>query len=480
MSLSGALNTALSGLGAASRAAGVVSNNLANALTEGYGPREVALSARAGAGGVRIEGVARNSDEALIGDRRQAAASLGDAGARARFLAEVEGAIGLPGEPGALPDLLARFDSALVSAAARPDAVARLDAVADAGRGLAEGLAEASARVQTLRSRADAAIARMVGALRTGLEQVAELNGRIATALARGQDASSLMDQRQQTLDRIDEIVPLRQMPRAGGQIALATEGGALLLDGRPAEIAFTPTPVITADMRIEAGLLGTVTLNGRALDLLEGPLSGGALSGEAAVRDELAVDVQSGLDALARDLVERFQTAAVDPTLPPGGAGLFTDGGAPFAGADATGLAARIALNPAADPRQGGESWRLRDGLYAAAPGPAGDGTQLLAMADALGDPRADASGRFGPGERDAAGIAAAVVSDLGVRRQDAEARQSFATARLDSLVDAELAKGVDTDAELQRLLLYEQLYNANARMIRVVDEMLGTLTRI
>ena len=55
MSISGSLSSALSGLTAASRAAEVVSNNVANAQTEGYGKREIELSSRilGGAGAVR-------------------------------------------------------------------------------------------------------------------------------------------------------------------------------------------------------------------------------------------------------------------------------------------------------------------------------------------------------------------------------------------------------------------------------------------
>ena len=42
------------------------------------------------------------------------------------------------------------------------------------------------------------------------------------------------------------------------------------------------------------------------------------------------------------------------------------------------------------------------------------------------------------------------------------------------------ELEDGVDTDAELQRLLLIEQAYAANARMIETVDDMMQALLRI
>ena len=44
MSLTGALSNALSGLTANTRAAGIVSANISNALTEGYGRRSLEIS----------------------------------------------------------------------------------------------------------------------------------------------------------------------------------------------------------------------------------------------------------------------------------------------------------------------------------------------------------------------------------------------------------------------------------------------------
>jgi flagellar hook-associated protein 1 FlgK len=55
-----------------------------------------------------------------------------------------------------------------------------------------------------------------------------------------------------------------------------------------------------------------------------------------------------------------------------------------------------------------------------------------------------------------------------------------SFAAASMTELTRIELAQGVDTDAELQTLMLVEQAYAANARMIEVADEMMQTLLRI
>ena len=75
MTLSASLSSALSGLTAASRAAEVVSSNVANAMTEGYGRREVSLSARMigrTGNGVMVNGVVRMTSMVAVGDRRPA------------------------------------------------------------------------------------------------------------------------------------------------------------------------------------------------------------------------------------------------------------------------------------------------------------------------------------------------------------------------------------------------------------------------
>jgi flagellar hook-associated protein 1 FlgK len=57
MSISGALSNALSGLNASSRTADVVSANVANVLTEGYAPRDIALQSQRDGRGVSVTGV---------------------------------------------------------------------------------------------------------------------------------------------------------------------------------------------------------------------------------------------------------------------------------------------------------------------------------------------------------------------------------------------------------------------------------------
>jgi flagellar hook-associated protein 1 FlgK len=483
MSISGSLSNAFSGLTAAARGAEVVSQNLANAMTDGYGRRELMLSTRhlgGTGGGVRIDGIARSIDTAVLGERRLADATGARTQSLASYFTRIEAAVGAPGEPGSLGTRIAEFESALVAAASRPDTAPRLEAVLDAARALAGTFGTITAAIQKERMDADAAIATEVGRLNAALGRISELNHNIRVEQASGRDPSGLLDERQRLVDTVSAIVPVREVARDGGQIALFTTGGAVLVDGLAAEVGFTPTATITADMTLGSGALSGLTLRGlpATAGATSGMLGGGSLGALMTIRDELAPAAQSRLDAVARDLMERYEAA--DPTLATGAAGLFTDRGAAFSAADEVGVAGRLLVNAAVDPARGGALWRLRDGIGAAAPGPVGQSAGLQGLAEALTLPRTPASGGFAGGARTVQGLAGEFLSGIGTQRQRAEGDLAYATTRRDSLRAAELATGVDSDQELQQLLMIEKAYAANARVVAAAEAMLDRLMEI
>jgi flagellar hook-associated protein 1 FlgK len=207
------------------------------------------------------------------------------------------------------------------------------------------------------------------------------------------------------------------------------------------------------------------------------GSLGGGSLGAAFVLRDETLPEAQAGLDALARDLVERMADPATDPSLAPGAAGLLTDAGGPLVAGAPAGLAGRVAVNALADPEDGGALWRLRDGLGAALPGPVGEGAQVDRWRVALDAPRALVPG--GP-MGSAVALAAGFASGMAARRLGAEEEASFATARWSALRESELAGGVDSDAEIQTLLAVEQAYAANARVVEAVNAMMQRILEI
>jgi flagellar hook-associated protein 1 FlgK len=485
MSITSALGAALTGLSATSRQAEILSSNVANATTPGYARREVGLRAAVLAGtgqGVEVSGITRNVDTALLGERRLAAAGDGDRSIRAGFLKTVEGALGTPDSPGSLAARIAAFDQALLEASARPEQPARLQAIVSTARSLSDGLAAATDDIQTARATADRRIAEEVGTLNATLAALQEMNVQLRSFSGTGRDISALLDERQRLVDRISTILPVREVPRDRDQIALFTTGGATLLEGSAAVFGFTPTNTITPEMTQALGGLSGITINGQPYDTAgpASPILGGTLGALFALRDELAVTAQGKLDAVARDLLERFATPGLDPSLLPGAPGLFTDRGAAFLPADEIGLAGRLSLNAAADPQQGGALFRLRDGLGAAVEGPPGNGALLSALHGALSAGRPLTSSGFAPGTRSFATLAGGVMADSSALRLAAEADQSFASARLTGLTDLEAQNGIDTDQEMQALLVIERNYAANAKVVQAVNDMIDILIRL
>lgn len=485
MSITSALAGALSGLSATSRQAEILSSNVANATTPGYARRQVGLSAAVLAGtgqGVQVTGVTRDVDRHLLGERRLAQAGGGDRDIRAAFMARLEKAVGTPDSAGSLAARLAAFDQALIDAAGRPEAQTRLGAIATTAKSLIEGLAAATGEIQAARATADRQIGAEVGKLNAALSQLHEINVNLRSFTGSGRDVSALLDERQRLIDQVSAIVPLREVPRDLNQIALFTVGGAPLLEGSASVIGFSPTHTITPEMTQALGGLSGITINGRAYDT-EGsasPILGGTLGALFAVRDTLAVTAQGKLDAVARDLVDRFAAAGVDPTRAPGDPGLFTDGGLAFDPLNEVGLAGRLRLNALADPAQGGALFRLRDGLGAAAEGPPGNGSLLAALHAALTGAQPLSSAGFTPGSRSFAALTGDLLSDISAGRLSAQSEQTFAAAKLTALTDLEAQNGIDTDREMQELLVIEKNYAANAKVIQAVAEMIDTLIRL
>lgn len=484
MSINGALSNAVLGLRAAGRGAEIVSSNLANALTPGYGRRVLALSSQVigDSGGVKVDGIVRVVDAGLASDKRLAGAEFAKADATAGFLSRFEEMLGTPDEPASLSARMADFAASLIAAESRPEATERLATAVAEARGLAEGIKAASDDVQEQRSLADQRIGSMVNELNLALEQVVTLNKQITRLQVQGGSPAALQDQRQQLVERISELVPVREVPRDNGQIALYTTGGAILLDGTAAELGFEPVHMVTPYMSVGGGTLSGLTINGQPvrIDSEKGALRGGAIGAQFAIRDELGVEAQEQLDLMARDLIERFEDPAVDPTLTAGAAGLFTDNGNPLDPLDTVGLANRLAVNAAVDPLQGGESWRMRDGIGATVQGNVGDARLLQALSDTLTTARPLAGGQYGGSPFSATNLIATVASNVGAQRNNAEQMLSFASARLTELTERQLADGVNSDAEIQRLMLVEQAYVANAKVIETVDELMQTILRI
>lgn len=482
MSIASALSAAVSGLTVSGRHADVISSNLANALTPGYARRQLEVADLARLAGVGATGIVRVVNDAIVAERQTADSALAFADTRSNFFESIGRVIGTPEMASSLSARLADLDAGLISASAAPDNPILLQNTISQAVDLARALNTASGELQRLRTGADQEIVGAVSDVNRLLDNIQTLNSDILRHPASDGFNAALKDQRQALVDQLSTLIPVRQVPRDNGAVALFTPGGAILLDGSAVQLEFTGANLVTPHQTLENGLLSGLAINGIAVPPSgdKSPVDGGRLAALFSIRDDLAVDLQTQLDTLSRDLVERFQEPGLDGTLAAGDPGLLTDAGGPFDPVDETGLAERITVNAALDPAQGGEFWRLRDGLGAGSPGPEGNGSLIGRLAGALAAPRALTTGDLGPTARSFSGHLAVMTSRVSQDRLAGEQNLSFASSRQSELAALELAEGVDSDAELQRLLLVEQAYAANARMIQTLDEMMQTILRI
>ncbi|RUW68603.1 flagellar basal body rod C-terminal domain-containing protein, partial [Mesorhizobium sp. M1E.F.Ca.ET.063.01.1.1] len=209
-----------------------------------------------------------------------------------------------------------------------------------------------------------------------------------------------------------------------------------------------------------------------------------GKLAGMLKLRDSVAATMQSQLDEIARGLIAAFAETAPSQ---PDAAGLFTWSGAPAipaAGTLVNGLAGSISVNAAFDPSAGGSPSLLRDGgangaAYVSNPGSGASYSDLLiAYGNRLDQPMAfDTSAGITVSSGVSDYAANAIGWFEGVRQQastNADAKEALATRTAEALSNE---TGVNVDQEMSLLLDLEHTYQASARMMKTVDDMLNAL---
>ncbi|MEM9169147.1 MAG: flagellar hook-associated protein FlgK [Pseudomonadota bacterium] len=480
MSISNALSNAVTGLAAATRRADIVSANIANALTPGYSRRDVVVNQRilGGVGaGVSIDGISRASNPAVTTQRRTADGVAAQDQIVAQTYEAFNGALGEPDDAFSIFAQFSNLEGSLRDLAATPESIPLQDQTAAAAQSIVDELRRLTDQTQETRRSSDAAIAEGVERVNAALQTLEQVNADISSLEIAGQDASAQLDLRQQLIDEIGEYVPVREIRREFGKVDLMTEEGVFLLAGDARTLTFDGPRGMAPDQSLADGQLSRLTVDG--VDITPGDAALGAREGAFAahfkVRDEIGPEFQGQLDALARDLIERFQD--IDPTLLPGDPGLFTDGGGAFDPANEIGIAGRIAVNETV----AAEVWRLRDGIGAAAQGPSANSDILRTMLDSLTALRTPPTSLGLTSAVSAVEAAAGLTSLVGGARVRADNALAASNARAQALKDAELeSSAVDTDAELQKLLQVEQAFAANARVIQVADQLIQQLAEI
>ncbi len=485
MSFTTAFSNSVSGLRASSKMAETLSSNIANSLTEGYARREVNLVAAQldGSGrGVTVKGVTVIEDKLATMARRDMGARAAADNVAMEAASHVNNALGDVHSPLALARMMGDLEASFVSASNAPENLNFLRDIAQKSSVISDRFNTISREFMQLRQDADTQIGLVVEKLNRNLAEVERLNHEVVKNYSNNADVSGFKAERQRLIDEISEIVPVNVINKDRGRVALFTQEGGTLLDYYRSEFSFTQSPLITPGMSFAAGDLSGLMVNGDPVDVMNsnGVWAGGTLEAHFKVRDETIPNVNGQLDGLARDLIERFQDPATDPTLGATDAGIFSDNGAWFDVANEVGLAGRLSLNTLVGANSA-DLWRLQSGLNAAVPLNAGDASILSNYARVIQEARVGNAGLGTSIALGAAGFAGKIAADAGTDWGAAETRASYSATQAQVLKEKESnTVGVDSDIQLQMLMEVENAYAANARVISVLDQMLARLMEI
>lgn len=480
MTIQAALSNALSSLAAEQRQSSILANNIANANTPGYVRREMPRSERLVAGvgaGVTAGTTQRAGDAALAAASRVADGLEGYAKRMQEALEAYNSTVGQPSDDRSLSSRLGAFKQALTTLSSAPDNAVAQSQVLAAAQDLVEAFHTMDSAIADARVQADLSVARDVEAVNTALDDLAEVDRQMAVASARGVSTAEAEDRRDTLLAEISSRLPVRIYDNGPGHLLLMTDGGTTIYDSTVVHrLSFTHTPTIPAESRHPASL-SAVEVDGQALRMSDS----GSIAASLQIRDVTLPRFTDMIDQVAGRLMQSFQEA--DTTLTGLQAGLFVEQGAATwnPASSFLGLSRKIAINPAADPEQGGALWKLRVGMQAATDDRAADNSFILRALDEMEQSRAYDSNSGLPASMSLSQAASQSVglmqSERAIWSDRADARSRLALQAREDLTNK---TAVNIDEELQRLLVVQQTYAASVQVIQTAARMLEQLEQI
>ena len=346
MGLTQALATSLSGLNVTQANIAVVAGNVANAQTPGYiaqSASQVAVSSGNAGDSVRIASINRVLD--LFVQQQLRAESSGGAYAdlSASFYQQLQQVYGQPGSNTALDAVFNNFTAAVQSLSTSPGSSAAQSQTISAAQALAQQLNGATSDIQALRSEADQGIAEDIQQANIALQQIANINQQLAGSAPDDGSTALLENQRDQYIDQLSKMMDIRVVQGGHDQLTVFTGSGTQLVGTQAAQLDFNATGSFNAALQWNADPtisgLGTITLvtpAGGSVDLVaNGSIRSGEIAGYLNMRDNVLVQAQSQIDAIAAHL-----SSALSDTTTAGGAitvgaqsGFDTDIGGMLAG---------------------------------------------------------------------------------------------------------------------------------------------------
>lgn len=354
-----------------------------------------------------------------------------------------EGAAAASGVGGAqgLAESLTGLFSAFQGLSTNPTSLTDRQAVMMKAQDVATQFNQVSHRLGEVDTLLDRSLVAEVEQVNSAIEDIASLNAQIMSVEGAGGLANDLRDARQQRLEELGKYASITVTESSSGAIDV-TLGGVAMTAGRD---------VIEHLETYDPGN-GKILLRGQTSGTSVN-LSGGSLQGTLEARDGEVARLQEQLDSIAGELISRVNAVH--------SAGYALDGSTGekiFNGTDAASISVNSLLLDQPNRVQA-------SGIA----GSVGDNQVALALARLADEPQASLGGQtYGESYNQAVSRLGSALSSLNGQIDNETVVSDMLNRQRDSV------SGVSLDEEMTDLIRFQRAFQASARLVSTVDEML------
>lgn len=458
-----ALNAGKTSLSTNQKVIEIAGNNIANVNTPGYSRQKAILSPYPSltfggfviGQGVQVGDIVREHDAFLTTQIRDKNAAYGEEDAKSMPLAELERLFNISNN--GLSNEIDNFFDSWQELAANPGGQTERDLVIQRGSLLADSFHSTVTALDSVRVNIDETLLSKIDGINYQLQQVAELNTRISTIESSGTSANSFRDERDQLLNSLSQSIGAQSYENKEGVVSLQLPGGLPLVQGGKALV-------------LEGGIVN----NDLELSVVTGGVSkpvdtsklGGEFKGLLEVRDQLLPDLESRIDKLAHDLIMAVNDVHDDGMDLNGNTGILFFSAPPAPAPpdniwDGAANAMSVALTNPDEVATGGTF----------APG---DNTIALRIAEL-------STAKVVDGTDTLVGSYSRITAKVGIEAGQNELARNAnedTMTQLQNLRDGVV--GVSLEEEMINLIQYQKGFEASAKLLSTVDEMMDTILSI
>ncbi|MCK5145263.1 flagellar hook-associated protein FlgK [bacterium] len=435
----------------------VASHNIANVNTPGYSrQRAVFAPSRPDpeqwgivGTGVDVQTIQQIRDKFIDTEIHAETQTLGQWQYKERVFGEIEVAYNEPSDTG-LSAVMRDFFDSWGQLANDPDSSSSRERVRQTGIQLANKFQHLNRRLTNLQGNLNQEFDQSVSEFNTILQQVADLNERIVLSESRGVTANDYRDRRTYVLEKLNELADVAVNESSDGNVTVTLDGNILVERDNASTLG------------IKDRSLGYLYVGDPVVASSDRPvkISDGKMKGILDMRDEIIPHHLETLDDLVNEIVDQVNTIH-------------------SAGFDRNSLTGRNFFNVntsgAGDVEIDSAVLASINNIAASSDGSAGDGNTALDIgkieeSKVLEDDTVSANDFF-----------AALIGGLGVYTQESSFMRENQELMVEQLKhQQDSIAGVSLDEEMTNLIKYQHAYQAAARLVKTVDEMMETLVNM